>query len=209
MRERRCKGRKERAARAGFTFLEVLVALAVLSISIVALLNCHSLGLKHYLYSQIISRATLLAEEKINEIEAKGLQEFDEEEVEEYENGLRYVVEEGEFYDEEQRADDPFAERMQPEWRADYWWSTLVEETEYEGVRKVTVEVFSRRFIRESVDIDPWDEEQVSPTVRLVTYIASTNRREDSRVGTQASSTETGAARQERRGVERSRVYTR
>jgi len=197
-REMRCRGRIEKRARAtsgGFTFLEVLVALAVLSISIVALLNCHSLGLKHYLYSQIISRATLLAEEKINEIEAKGLQEIDDEEAEEYENGLRYVVEEGEFYDEEQYADDPYEERRQPTWRQDYWWSTIIEETEFEGVRKITVEVFSRRFIRESVDIDPWDEEQISPTVRLVTYIASTNRREDSRSGTQASSTQTRATR--------------
>lgn len=161
----------------GFTFLEILVALAVVSISIVVLLNCHTRSLKNYVYSQIISRATLLAEEKINEIQAKGLREIDDTDAEEYDNGLRYVLEEGEFYDEEEM------ERIQPEWRWDYWWRTLIEETEYEYVRKITVEVFSRDFVRESENIDPWDDEQVSPAVRLITYIAATNRTEDARSG--------------------------
>ncbi len=167
----------ERLHKTGFTFLEVLVALAVVSISIVALLNCHTISLKNYLYSQIISRATLLAEEKINEITAKGLPEIDDEEALEYANELRYVLKEGEFYDEEE------TDFFQPAWRLDYWWRSTVEETEYDGVRKVVVEVFSRRFVRDSVDVDPWDEEQISPTVRLVTYVAATNRREDARSG--------------------------
>jgi general secretion pathway protein I len=163
--------------RRGFTFLEVLVALAVISISIVALLNSHTLSLRQYLKSQILSRATMLAEEKINEIEARGLLEIDELEAEEYENGLKYIVTEGEFYDR----DD--TERLQPEWRQDYLWRTIVEETEFGGVRKITVEVFSVRFLRERIDVDPWDEVQISPSVRLVTYIAATNRREDARSG--------------------------
>jgi prepilin-type N-terminal cleavage/methylation domain-containing protein len=161
----------------GFTFLEILVALAVVSISIVVLLDCHTRSLKNYVHSQIISRATLLAEEKINEIQAKGFPEIDDMDAEEYDNGLRYILEEGEFYDEDE------TERIQSEWRWDYWWRTLIEETEYEYVRKITVEVFSRQFVRESEDRDPWDGEQVSPTVRLITYIATTNQREDARSG--------------------------
>jgi prepilin-type N-terminal cleavage/methylation domain-containing protein len=173
---------REKGNGEGFTFLEVLVALAVVSISIVALLNCHTVSLRNYLYSQIISRATLLAEERINQIESGGVPEIDDSESEEYDNGLRYVIEEGEFYDEEQ------TDLYQPSWRLDYWWRSTVEDTDYDGVRKITVEVFSRRFVRESVDIDPWDNEQISPTVRLVTYIATTNRREDARSGPTQSS---------------------
>jgi prepilin-type N-terminal cleavage/methylation domain-containing protein len=173
----------------GFTFLEVLVALAVISISIVALLNSHTLSLRQYLKSQILSRATMLAEEKINEIEAKGLPEIDELEAQEYDNGLRYILTEGEFYD----PDD--TERLQPLWRQDYLWTTIVEETEFAGVRKITVEVFSKRFLRESIDVNPWDDVQVSPSVRLVTYIASTNRREDARSGVTTTTT-TRARRQ-------------
>ncbi len=179
--------------REGFTFLEVLVALAVISISIVALLNSHTISLRNYLYSQILSRGTLLAEEKINKMEAKGITEMENEEAEEYENGLRYVLEQGEFYDEEE------TEIYQPEWRWDYWWLSTVEETEYEGVQKITVEVFSRRLVRRPTDVDPWDLERITPTVRLVTYIAATNRREDARSGT--SPTTRGETRADRTGV--------
>lgn len=172
--KKRSRGERTR----GFTFLEVLVALAVISISIVALLNSHTHSLRQYLKSQILSRATMLAEEKINEIEAQGLPEIDELEAQEYENGLRYVVSDLTlFYDENDN------ERVQALWRADYSYITIIEETEFDGVRKVTVEVFSERLIRESVDVNPWDDVQISPSVRLVTYIAATNRREDARSG--------------------------
>jgi hypothetical protein len=158
------------------------VALAVISISSVALLNCQTVSLRTYLRSQILSRATLLAEEKINEIEAKGISEIDDQEGDEYENGLLYVTVEGEFYDEEE------TELYQPEWRLDYWWRTTIEETEYDGVRKVVVEVFFERFGRAPMDTDRWDNEQISPTVTLITYVASTNRREDARSGSAAPS---------------------
>jgi len=168
---------RAKPSNAGFTFLEVLVALSLVSISIVALMNCQTISLKNYVDSQIISRATLLAEEKISEIEAKGLQEIDDEKAEEYENGFRYIIDGNRFYDEEQ------TEFYQPEWRWDYWWMSTVEETEYEGVRKITVEVW----FWESEAIAPWDVEDLSPKVRIVTYIASTNRREDARNGSASS----------------------
>ncbi len=175
MRFRSLTGNQRNAA--AFTFLEVLVALCVVSVSIVALLNCHTISLRNYVYSQIVSRATLLAEEKINEIEAKGFPEIDSTEAQEYDNGLLYIMEEGEFYDEQE------TEVYQPEWRREYWWRSTIEETEYDGVRKITVEVFP-----ETKDTrDPWDEERISPRVRLVTYIASTNRREDARSGSAPS----------------------
>ncbi len=153
------------------------MALAIVSISIVSLLHCHSRSLKSYVLSQIVSRATLLAEEKINEVEAKGLQEIDDQEAGEYENGFRYVVEEGSFWDEE-------GDYEQPEWRIDYSWRTIIEETEYDNVHKITVEVYSEEFMRESEPVDFWDAEVVRPAVRLVTYIGSTNQREDARSGT-------------------------
>jgi len=174
---------KERKSNvAGFTFLEVMVALAVISISIVALLNCQTASLRTYLRSQIISRATMLAEEKINEIEARGISEIDDQDADEYENGLLYVTDGRKFYDEEE------TELYQPEWRLDYWWRTTIEETEYDGVRKVVVEVFWQRYVGGFSDIPPWENEEISPTVTLITYIASTNSREDARSGSAAPS---------------------
>jgi prepilin-type N-terminal cleavage/methylation domain-containing protein len=176
--------RREKGNNAGFTFLEVLVALCVVSISIVALLNCHTVSLRNYVKSQIMSRATLLAEEKINEIESKSFQRIDDSEAGagEYENGLLYMVDVGDFYDEEE------TEVYQPGWRLDYWWLSIAEETEYEGVRKVTVEVFfgvapDDVYSGNAMNIDPWSQNQARPIVRLVTYIASTNTREDARSG--------------------------
>lgn len=178
--------RGEKGNNAAFTFLEVLVALSVVSISIVALLNCHTISLRNYVKSQIISRATLLAEEKINGIEAKSFQRIDDTEAGEYDNGLQYMVKVGDFYDEEE------TEVYQPEWRLDYWWLSIMEETEYEGVRKVTVEVFfgeapDEVYSGDAMNIDPWSEEGARPMVRLVTYIASTNTREDARSGSAPS----------------------
>jgi len=164
------------------------VALCVVSISIVTLLNCHTVSLRNYIKSQTISRATLLAEEKINEIEAKSFQRIDDSEpgAGEYVNGLKYLVAVGDFYDEEE------TEVYQPEWRLDYWWLSIAEETEYQGVRKVTVEVFFGEapddvYSEDATNIDPWSEEEASPMVRLVTYIVSTNTREDARSGSAPS----------------------
>jgi hypothetical protein len=132
--------------------------------------------MRNSLYSQVISRATLLAEEKINEIEAKGLTQIEEDQAGEYDNGLRYIVEEGEFYDEQ------VTEIYQPEWRQNYWWRTTIEDTEYTNVQKVVVEVFLKEREKPGSS-NPWEEEQIIPRVTLVTYIASTNTREDARSG--------------------------
>jgi prepilin-type N-terminal cleavage/methylation domain-containing protein len=179
-----CRKRTAKRKRnvAGFTYLEVLVALAVISIAFVALLNSHTISLRNQFKSRILSRATMLGEEKINEIEARGMSEFDEQEADKYDNGLLFVTTSGIFIDDED------TERFQPEWRRDYWWRTTVEETEYEGVRKAVVEVFWQRYAAGVSNMNVLDNQEAIPTVTLVTYVATTNRREDSRIGTTSSS---------------------
>lgn len=55
-----------------FTFIEVLVALAIVSISLLALIRLHIISIKMTDTAQITSQAVLLANEKIAEILAAG-----------------------------------------------------------------------------------------------------------------------------------------
>ena len=55
-----------------FTFVEVLVALAIVSISLLALLRLHLISIRMTEAAQIAAQATFLADEKIAEIMAAG-----------------------------------------------------------------------------------------------------------------------------------------
>ncbi len=66
----------------GFTLLEVMVSLAILSISLVAILNLHSGAVRLHNHAKFLTVATLLARSKMVDIEeriyAEDLSEFDE-----------------------------------------------------------------------------------------------------------------------------------
>ncbi len=66
----------------GFTLLEVMVSLAILSVSLVAILNLHSGGVRVHNYSKHLTVATLLARSKMIDVEEhlldEGLPEMNE-----------------------------------------------------------------------------------------------------------------------------------
>ncbi|MFQ5780998.1 MAG: prepilin-type N-terminal cleavage/methylation domain-containing protein [Nitrospiria bacterium] len=69
------KARRDRFLRrppAGFTLLEIMVALAVISISFVALLGLRNRDIALAAYSRHLTEATLLARQKITEVSAAG-----------------------------------------------------------------------------------------------------------------------------------------
>ncbi len=55
----------------GFTLLEVMIAVGILAIGLVVLLQAHVMNLKMITHSQLSTRAMLLAEKRIAELEAK------------------------------------------------------------------------------------------------------------------------------------------
>ncbi|MDF1562209.1 MAG: prepilin-type N-terminal cleavage/methylation domain-containing protein [Deltaproteobacteria bacterium] len=66
----------------GFSLLEVMVSLAILSISLVAILNLHSGAVRMHNHAKFVSMATLLARSKMVDVEeriyAEDLSDFDE-----------------------------------------------------------------------------------------------------------------------------------
>jgi type II secretion system protein I len=60
---------------AGFTLLEVLIALAVLAIGFVTLLGWHGRNIRTIAYNQNLSRAVLLARERASLVQYQVLQE--------------------------------------------------------------------------------------------------------------------------------------
>ena len=96
----------------GFTLFEVLVALAVIGISLVLILESFSLSAKISNESKNISLATLLANDKMVEIETEGFPETGEEE--------------GIF-------EPPYS---------GFKWIKSIEDLEIEGMRKAVVAVY-------------------------------------------------------------------
>jgi general secretion pathway protein I len=68
------------APRAGFTLLEVMVALAIIAFAVVGLLGLHARNIKIVARDQSLTRATLLARELISQIQfevtTNGLQDL-------------------------------------------------------------------------------------------------------------------------------------
>ena len=62
----------------GFTLLEVMIALAIIATALVVLLHCYGLGVSMANESKNISLATMLAQEKMSEIELAGYPEIGE-----------------------------------------------------------------------------------------------------------------------------------
>jgi type II secretion system protein I len=103
----------------GFTLLEVMVALAILSAVLVALFSQQARGIAQGNEARIITKATLLAQERMAGLLAEGR--------------LRWGNEEGEVKD----SIPPFT------------WRQQVEESTIEGMQKVTVIVLWKEGERE------------------------------------------------------------
>ncbi|MBA7479735.1 hypothetical protein ES707_15171 [subsurface metagenome] len=127
------------SASAGFTLLEVLVAISIIAIALVTLLTTHAFSVKNSTSSRIISRAVMLAEEKMTELEINGFSFTEDgeelEPISEGEDGA--TIYEGDFVLEDEE---------NQEWRHDYYWSATVEETDIQGLAMLTLEVFSPNY---------------------------------------------------------------
>jgi len=112
----------------GFTLLEVMVALAIVAIALVALMGLGNRSIAVNARLQKITQATLLAQQRMTEIEIQSGQ-----------GGLQALNEEGVF-------DEPFAE---------FRWRLKYEDTPLPNLRIVTVTVaWGDEARNESVDLD-------------------------------------------------------
>jgi general secretion pathway protein I len=98
----------------GFTLLEVMVAMAIVAIALVALLGFGNRSIAVNARLQKITQATLLAQQRMTEVEIEATQ-----------NAVQVFGEEGVF-------DEPFAE---------YRWRVNYEDTPLPNLRMVTVTV--------------------------------------------------------------------
>jgi general secretion pathway protein I len=114
----------------GFTLLEVMVALAVLSIALVALFSQQAASIKQGNEARVITKATFLAQERMAEVLTR--------------QQLRAGEEQGETQDSVPA----------------FQWKTAVEETDVEGMQKITVIVL-------------WKEGGQGRDLRFVTYVAA------------------------------------
>jgi general secretion pathway protein I len=96
----------------GFTLLEVMIALAIISIALISLLSLATSSINVNARLQKITQATLLAQEKMTDVEAKIRN-----------SNTESPDEEGEF-------NEPFVE---------FRWRTVFEETPFPPLRMVTV----------------------------------------------------------------------
>ena len=143
-------------SRKGFSLIEVLAAMAVLSIALVALLHAHANSVRNTVSMRILLQASMLAQEKMNELEAIGYVLEDPEEFEiEAENDDEVDYER--LYEEDVFENETFDESL--DWREEYQWQVFIDETDYENIAKLTVVVISTLF-----------EDKVPP-VELVSWI--------------------------------------
>ena len=95
---------KSTRSKSGFTLLEVMIALAIIAGALVVILHCHLIGVNLANRVKGISLASLLAQEKMEEIEMElALEEGEEEgDFEEYPGfQWRVVVSRAELFEEE------------------------------------------------------------------------------------------------------------
>ena len=114
----------------GFTLLEVMVALAVLSLALVVIFSQQATSIDQGNEARIVIKATFLAQERMTALLTN--------------DRLSIGEEDGEV----------------PEDIPSFHWKQVVEESEIEGMQRVTVIVL-------------WKEGDKERDVRLVTYVAS------------------------------------
>lgn len=73
-----CNVASKKNGRYGFTLIEVMIALSILSIALVVLLGLRNQGIKLAARSRHIIEATLLARQKVTEVSAEGFPDLGE-----------------------------------------------------------------------------------------------------------------------------------
>ena len=170
--------RTDRATRAlraagGFTLLEVLIALAIASLTLVTALASVSTAQRNVALAQLKSRAAMLARDKLAELDAGDYPDPDPKKAINpgAEADELVWIEEGEFETEE----DPYGD-MANTWRAEYYWQTILESAPgVEGIRMLTVRVFTKRFRAREDDaaLRDYIEEDYQLLIEVVTYRAA------------------------------------
>lgn len=138
----------------GFSLIEVMVALAVISIALVALLNTYANSLTSAITTRVLLQASILAQEKMNELELSGyvLEEGEEIDVATEEDEYLRLYEEGQF------ENDTLDEHL--DWREEYFWEVYIDEGDISGISKLTISVYNDIFKKRV------------PPVELVTWIS-------------------------------------
>ncbi|MDW7709272.1 MAG: prepilin-type N-terminal cleavage/methylation domain-containing protein [Deferrisomatales bacterium] len=112
IRIRSCRRARARLLRGGFSFLELLLALAILGSAFTVLLSAHTSAARQEAQARRLMTATLLTRELLTETEVEGFPDLGQD-------------------------DGDFGEAF-----PDYAWERRVETTEFEGVRLVRLIVF-------------------------------------------------------------------
>ena len=125
--------------------------------------------------TQLKTRATMLARAKLAELDAAGYPTADPEKAlnADSELGDLIWIDEGEFVDEDEL--DPFDESA-VEWRADFYWQVIVESApNMEGIRMLTVRIFSKRFRANKLEarLPDYIKEDYRLLIEVVTYRAA------------------------------------
>lgn len=151
--------------RAGFTLLEVMIAIAILAVSLLAIFNLQSTSLIGSARAQRISMATLLAGQKMSQV------------LIDLEEGMT----KGEFPDEKEETGS-FEEEKHP----DYFWKLSVKKTEIpppplpEGGADIMGKVFtmvseqlskSTRQVKLTVSWKEFDDDEEEVGLVLTTHI--------------------------------------
>jgi type II secretion system protein I len=114
-----CRSRRKGGAPGGFTLLEVLISLVIVAIVLITCLRAQNQSIRLYTLSRDMTVATILARQKMGEIEAVGFPELEEDE--------------GDF--EEQFAG--------------FSWKKAVSETSFEEARRVDLSIVWKDGINE------------------------------------------------------------
>jgi len=160
--------------RHGFTLLEVLIAMAIASLTLITGLAAVGAGQRNAALAELRSRATMLAGQKLAELEALGYPDPDPEQALDPDADPDQLIwiEEGDFEEEEL---DPFGRPVET-WRSEYYWQTIIESVpNMEGIRIITVRVFTKRFRarREEARWRDAIKEDYQLLVEAVTYRAA------------------------------------
>lgn len=105
-----------RGENAGFTLLEVMIAMSILAIGLVAVLQMQSQSISMATEARFLTTASLLAQSKMADLEGM--------------NALSNLTQKGDF-----APDYP-----------DYGWSLIVTDTQIARLKRVEVTVFNRLF---------------------------------------------------------------
>jgi type II secretion system protein I len=157
----------------GFTLLEVLIALAVASLTLVTALAAVGTAQRNATLAQLKSQACMLARAKMAELDAGDYPDPDPSGAINPGAAADQLIwiEEGEFEET-----DTLFNSEPATWRSDFYWQTILESAPgMEGIRMLTVRVFAKRF-RARPEEARWRDyikEDYQLLVEIVTYRAA------------------------------------